>query len=553
MNAVGSLRRPLSRWFVCGSLSGLLASGLFWLGVAFAESAQELPPKAAAASQWAPLQQAMEKALQSRGYHGGVLVLHKEGRMVFAQGFGWADRAKKVPMPSTALLRIGSIAKPLTQALLKSLQRQGRLRLSDYAFCFPENKQQRCWLTIPEQWQVESGWSAVTLQHLLNHQGGLPSRHEDPALIELRVAQQLAVPSPPSRMDLLRYTFRKAPQPAVGTVKAYSNLGYEILGMVAEQAGGKSYWELLQEHIFAPLRVAAEEVQPARSLPKDRHPREPEYIDHNLVPSLFAPRQRVFAPDGGYNEENLLAAGGLIASAQAIAQFMNGYWLGSGEPRHAGEVGQFWQMEGVQRGMHALAEQWTQQGQDFHFVALFNGYDAARSAALYGELEEGIRQVYRLPKEGSDQSQLRVESERLPQVVAQLNRLRSSGKGCSGQVVQASRPLQWQESLANAAEQHAKEQVLKSRPGLLSGDGSDLFSRWRQQGYRPIGGYEYLLWVEGEVSEAVSHWITETKLCQTLLRPGLADVGVAAASIWDKLGRKMGKRLLVLDLGVPEP
>jgi CubicO group peptidase (beta-lactamase class C family) len=495
----------------------------------------------------------MQQAMLRRGYLGGVLVVTKEGQRVYEQGFGWADRAKTRAMPSNALLRFGSIAKPMTHALMKILQKQGRLRLSDNAFCFSDTpKQTRCWLRIPEQWSVAAGWSAVTLQHLLHHQGGLPSRQDDPALRELRVAQQLAVAAPPSRMDLLRYTLQNPPHTAVGTTKAYSNLGYEILGLVAEQAGGKSYLELLQEWVLTPVQVAAGEVQAARSLPGDRHPREPEYVDDTLVTSFFPPHKEVYAPDGGYHEENLLAAGGMIASAQAIAQFMNGFWLGSGEVRRPGEVGQFWQMEGVQRGMHALAEQWTQGGQDITFVALFNGYDAARAAALPGELEEGIRQVYGWPGGQNGAGEQRVEVERMPQLVALLNQVRARGRRCGSQEMAASGPLQWQDALAHAVSGHAREQIQKSRPGLLSADGTDLFARWQRQGYRAAGGYEYLLWMESDLNETVARWLDKEAICQVLMRPALQDIGAAVAMRYDGLGKQAGKRLLVLDLAIPK-
>ncbi|MBF0097114.1 MAG: serine hydrolase [Magnetococcales bacterium] len=502
---------------------------------------------------WGALQRVMQEALLRRGYHGGVLVVVKEGEVVFEQGFGWADRAKKRAMPSNALLRFGSIAKPMTHALLKILQKQGRLRLSDYAFCFHgASRQGRCWLAIPAQWSVAVGWSAVTLQDLLQHQGGLPSRHDDPALLELRVARQLGIPAPPSRMDLLRFALQKPPQTAVGTTKAYSNLGYELLGLIAEQAGGKSYLELLQEWVLAPVQVAEGEVQAARSLPQDRHPREPDYVDDTLVTSVFPPHGSVFAPDGGYHEENLLAAGGMIGSARAIAQFMKGFWLGSGDVRRPGEVGQLWQMEGVQRGMHALAEQWTQGGQDITFVALFNGYDAARAAALPGELEEGLRQVYGWPGGQGGAGAQRVEVERVPQLLALLNQVRKSGRRCGAQEMAASGPLQWQESLAQAVLGHAREQIQGNRPGLLSADGTDLFARWRRQGYRSAGGYEYVLWLDGDLGEAVARWLDKEALCQAVLRPALKDMGAALAVRYDGTGRQAGKQLLVLDLAIPE-
>ncbi len=538
----------------CVFVERLLAVVLFFAsGLGYA-AGENFAPQRETVGQWHPLQQAMLQAMQQRAYRGGVLLVVKDGQIVFEQGFGWADRAQRIAMQPTALLRIGSLAKLITQAMLKSLQRQGRLQLSDYAFCFSEkNHKGRCWLTIPTHWSVATGWEAVTLQHLLAHQAGLGSRQEDPALMELRVAQQLGVAVPPARLDLLRYALLKPPQPPVGTAKAYSNLGYELLGLVVEQAGGKSYVDLMHQLIFAPLQVAASEVQAARSLPADRDGREPEYIDDTLVPSLFAPGKQVYAPDGGYHQENLLAAGGLIATARALGRFVTAYWLGSGEPRRAGETGQYWQMEGVQRGMHALAEQWTQHGNDISLVALFNGYDAARAAALYGELEEGLRQVYPELRAGAVRQQGQdVQTQTAPGILSLLNQLRSEKRRCGAQEMVPAAPLRWQESLAQAAAGHAREQVLQRRPGIKSVDGRDLFARWRQQGYRSAAGYEYLLWLDRQEEAVIHRWLEQPEACRLLMQTSLKEVGIAIGTLTDAVGLRQGKRLLVMDFAIPE-
>ena len=65
---------------------------------------------------------------------GGAAALVRDGRLVYAQGFGFADRERRRPATPATLFRIASLSKPVTAAAVLKLVEQGRLALDDHPF-----------------------------------------------------------------------------------------------------------------------------------------------------------------------------------------------------------------------------------------------------------------------------------------------------------------------------------------------------------------------------------------------------------------------------------
>jgi CubicO group peptidase (beta-lactamase class C family) len=110
-----------------------------------------------------------------------------------------------------------------------------------------------------------------------------------------------------------------------GSKSVYSNFGYCLLGRVIERVSGRTYVNCVRPQILAPLAVRSMAL--ARSLPRDRNPREPFYSDPGLGRNVVEPDspRPVPAPDGTFYIEAMDAHGGLIASAPDVARFLNAY------------------------------------------------------------------------------------------------------------------------------------------------------------------------------------------------------------------------------------
>jgi len=65
------------------------------------------------------------------GARAATVAVGRGGALVYARGFGWADRARSVPVEPDALMRIASVTKPLTAAAAYRLIADGRLHADE--------------------------------------------------------------------------------------------------------------------------------------------------------------------------------------------------------------------------------------------------------------------------------------------------------------------------------------------------------------------------------------------------------------------------------------
>src|SRR5688572_20448781 len=78
--------------------------------------------------------EAMTAFMEPRGFPGGALAVVREGRLVYARGYGWADREAQKAVTTKSLFRIASISKPITALAILKLVQDGKLKLENRAF-----------------------------------------------------------------------------------------------------------------------------------------------------------------------------------------------------------------------------------------------------------------------------------------------------------------------------------------------------------------------------------------------------------------------------------
>jgi len=82
----------------------------------------------------AHLDEVMRKTLTQRGIPGAALAIVKEGRLVMARGYGWANVEAREQVQPTSLFNLASCTKPFTAAGILKLVEEGKLRLDDHVF-----------------------------------------------------------------------------------------------------------------------------------------------------------------------------------------------------------------------------------------------------------------------------------------------------------------------------------------------------------------------------------------------------------------------------------
>lgn len=243
---------------------------------------------------------------------GAQLAVTYNGRLLLARGYGLADREAGEPVRPDSLFRIGSNSKPITALAVLTLVEQGRLSLEQKVFPLLGLS------ALPGATNLDARLQEITVRHLLYHTGGWDSAvSPDQVHQTTAIAAAAGVPPPADVDTIIRYHLGRRLDFDPGTRYVYANIGYVILGRVVEKVSGQSHIDYLNAQIFTKaggLRVAA-----GRTRLEHRLPGEVRYYDYPgapLVLSVYPPvTNRVPAPYGGANIENVTASGGLVMSA----------------------------------------------------------------------------------------------------------------------------------------------------------------------------------------------------------------------------------------------
>ena len=250
------------------------------------------------------------------GIPGGAIAVVKDGRLVLARGYGYADAEAKDPVAPNALFRIASVSKPITAVAVLQLAEQRRLDLDAKAFALLPG------LAPPPGATVDARLNAITVRQLLSHLAGWDrTRSYDPMFRATQIAEALGTTAPAGAEAVIRYMRGQPLDFAPGERYVYSNFGYAVLGRIIEQASGQSYGAYVTESVLRPMGITR--MRLGRSLLSDRAPGEVRYYDGSgLAPSVFPAGGQVPWPYGGFHLEAMDAHGGWIASAVDLAKFI---------------------------------------------------------------------------------------------------------------------------------------------------------------------------------------------------------------------------------------
>jgi D-alanyl-D-alanine carboxypeptidase len=163
---------------------------------------------------------------------GVAVLVARNGKPVYRRGFGLADMDHKTAITPEMVFRIGSVTKQFTAAVILRLAEQGKLSLQDDITRYLPG--------YPTQGKT------ITIENLLTHTSGIADYTALPAW-QSHMKRDFTVQQV---IDL----FKDQPMNfAPGTQWAYSNSGYFLLGAIIEKVTGRTYSEVLQTEILAPL------------------------------------------------------------------------------------------------------------------------------------------------------------------------------------------------------------------------------------------------------------------------------------------------------------
>jgi CubicO group peptidase (beta-lactamase class C family) len=253
-------------------------------------------------------------------YHlpGGAIAVMKNGKLVFARGYGYANTATREPVQPDSAFRIASLTKPITAAAILKLVEEKKLDLDAKVFDLLADIR-----PLPNA-KVGPRLANITVRELLWHAGGWNSDTSfDPMFMPLQIAAANGTPPPADPVAIARYMRGQPLQFAPGTQYHYSNFGYSLLGRIIEHVTGAKYEAWVRANILRPAGDAC--MRTGHTLQSQPLPHEVKYYDFPgapLVTSVFGTGAKVPDPDGGFYLEAMDSHGAWVASTIDYLRFV---------------------------------------------------------------------------------------------------------------------------------------------------------------------------------------------------------------------------------------
>jgi len=168
-------------------------------------------------------------ARESLGQFSGAVLVSRNGKILLAKGYGYANVANRTPNNVSTSFRAASITKQFTAMAILELREAGKLSLQD-PLCH--------WIE-----KCPAAWRDVKIEHLIHHSSGIPDYEEK---LELGSERYAAFMRASNNVELILDSARVKPLDfPPGSKFHYSNTGYILLSQLVEKASGMSYPEYM--------------------------------------------------------------------------------------------------------------------------------------------------------------------------------------------------------------------------------------------------------------------------------------------------------------------
>lgn len=163
-----------------------------------------------------------------------AVAVAEHGRIVWEEGFGWANREQRIPATENTMYSLASISKPMTATALLTLVQAGKIDL---------DKPINVYLGDAKLVARVGNANDATVRRVANHSSGLPLHYQF-------FYSDEPYQKPSYDETILRYgNLVTIP----GEHYQYSNLGFGIIGYVLSRVSGESYSDFMRQAVFIKL------------------------------------------------------------------------------------------------------------------------------------------------------------------------------------------------------------------------------------------------------------------------------------------------------------
>jgi CubicO group peptidase (beta-lactamase class C family) len=175
----------------------------------------------------------MQANMRDKHVAGATVSVVKDGTLLFAKGYGFADVAKRQPIDAErSLFRIGSTSKLFTWTAVMQLVEQGKLDLDTDVNRYLDFK-------IPATFP-----QPITLRHIMTHTPGFEEDSRD------LISDDSTTLIPLGRWLATHIPGRVRPP---GTYASYSNYATAVAGYIVQRVSGVPWDDYIAQHVLTPL------------------------------------------------------------------------------------------------------------------------------------------------------------------------------------------------------------------------------------------------------------------------------------------------------------
>jgi CubicO group peptidase (beta-lactamase class C family) len=290
------------------ALAGLLL--LSWAGCGGAGEVREAPVEASTAAKLRRIDAVMEDMISKHKMAGALVLVAKDGSIVFRGVYGKRDAEADKPMRDDTIFRIYSMTKAIVTAGALMLVEEGKLRLeAPVGDVIPELKDLQVY--APEGNRKPA--RPPTVKDLMLHTAGFTYGNQDrpggKLYQEMKPMDGADLDEMVKRLSVIPLAF----DPGTDWVYSYS---IDVLGLVVERVSGMKLDRYLEERIFRPLDMKDTGffVPPEKA---DRFAANYQRADGKLK-LLDSPRDSKYLKPPGI----LSGGGGLVSTARDYLRFL---------------------------------------------------------------------------------------------------------------------------------------------------------------------------------------------------------------------------------------
>ena len=287
--------------------------------------------------------------MSDKGISALSLAVVDDQRIVWSQGFGWADSETKRPATAGTVYRVGSVSKLFTDMAVMQLVERGELDLDA-----PVAKY------VPEFQPHNPFHKPITLRMLMSHRAGLV---REPPI------GNYFTPDQPSLADTVGSLNETELVYAPEAKSKYSNAGIAVVGYVLQRTQNQPFTDYLAQSLLTPLGLENSSFQP--------QPR----IVRELSQGVMWTYSGVTFPAPQF-ELGIAPAGSMYASVNDLGRFISVLLAGGRGP--GGQVLKPETIEAMWTPQFATPGQQTGFGIGFHVTEFEGQRRVGHDGAVYG-------------------------------------------------------------------------------------------------------------------------------------------------------------------------